>query len=340
MAKDGILARRGFLAAIAIFTACCRSCCDPREIYKRTSATATPPSEIWCGHDWKGIGLPSRPQTLNSIWTRSDSNRPQAFEEGICKSNGWDAEHRVRSAATEKVEVRGTLANFFQLTRGGDEEITFDVLPDWDWTPEAPLVPLNTPEAINRAWTPFFDNPLRIHVEIDGWGPCRPCNVGEVYSNDVFHNHVGWYSACNEYTDAPGHFTPLSPAYCSYYSDHKPSDWTFQIPQWPPADVGGLSPIPNCFKEGTLPNAVDYRHQTYWPFDPFHPDGTTCENGLHSGDYVRIVGTLWEDHGGDHGDCWQTGSGTPRPARSRSCPPPRDRVTERRRDGAEVSASL
>ena len=32
-----------------------------------------------------------------------------------------------------------------------------------------------------------------------------------------------------------------------------------------------------------------------WPFDPEHPFGNTGDGPLQTGEYVRIVGTLWED---------------------------------------------
>ena len=56
-----------------------------------------------------------------------------------------------------------------------------------------------------------------------------------------------------------------------------------------------------------------------FPFDPFHPPSVDGDTALSQGDYVRIVGTLWEDeahvtdggNGGDDGKdakrCWKQG---------------------------------
>lgn len=40
-----------------------------------------------------------------------------------------------------------------------------------------------------------------------------------------------------------------------------------------------------------------------WPFDPKNPPATR-PGPLQSGDYVRLVGTLWEDEPHDCGNCW------------------------------------
>jgi hypothetical protein len=72
----------------------------------------------------------------------------------------------------------------------------------------------------------------------------------------------------------------------------------------PSRDYG---PAPAGWVAGTGPGSDPY---VRWPFDPYRPLGNAGVGPLKDGDYVRIVGTLWEDqvHGSSGvTSCWQDG---------------------------------
>jgi hypothetical protein len=53
---------------------------------------------------------------------------------------------------------------------------------------------------------------------------------------------------------------------------------------------------------------IDNDARIFWPFDPQRPL-TSQPDAIQAGDYVRLVGTLWEDKPHEHGRCWGDNGG-------------------------------
>lgn len=166
------------------------------------------------------------------------------------------------------------------------EEYRFDVLLDHGWAPATPadanVFALNTAQRINEAISPH--NAIHFGIGDGGIGSARLDTRGRIWggpASAVIHVEVdAWFER--------GRMLPRcqptgSPPICMI------DDWV-TIPEVP---TPGL----------------------YWPFNPADPPGVGS-GPLRLGDYVRLVGTLWEDtahidgggKGGDRGQdakaCW------------------------------------
>jgi hypothetical protein len=216
-----------------------------------------------------------------------------------CQSKSTDPQGN-RIAATEGTEIRGWVTRLkggIGITDGG-AEYAFDVLLDFGWVPSsgaaASVTPLNNIGAINQAITPHNV----IHFGVDKYRSASaridPNSIAQWGGPGapVIHVEVNAW--------AKGRFATPSgnpPA--------KPKDWEKKV-------------------AGSDQSANDPH---FWAFDPTSPVGLTS-GPLQVGDYVRLVGTLWEDvnhistdtnedsktdgRGGPDGEwakrCWDAGS--------------------------------
>ncbi len=246
----------------------------------------------------------------------------------LCMNNIYA---RTRSVyAQERSEVRGWIVAFAGRDNGEDEwEI--DVLVDVGWFNSSAATPLNTIQSVSNFLTPeniigvgqanvsaihpstlgpeasvdgtqppywALQNPTAngyaawggtggpvIHIEVDGWGAYRACNID---SNNL----------------PPGFVTAdrntVITNYCNGFDfiTYRPAGWNYstQNRQNPNLPIFWPFPIFDC-----NPGAVNA-----------FGDCTQYNAAFQSGDYVRIVGTLWGDNvhtGGDSGqnsakNCW------------------------------------
>jgi hypothetical protein len=219
-----------------------------------------------------------------------------------CKPNYPAAED---GKVIQHVEVRGwivddpTFKDYYPDWHETAQELVFDLKLDHGWMPLADNVtPFSSPSAVDQAITPvnfssLTDQPLPdtkgnvyggpdpiIHVEVDGWDP----NGRECRRFDYLDR------VCRDPGD-PG--PPPNPP-------DQTTDW---VPKPGMADGAPLG-------SQSKPNAGT----VYWPFDPDGPQLAVAglpRHRLAKGDYVRLVGTIWEDHNLPHGnpggDCWNGG---------------------------------
>ena len=253
----------------------------PAEVMKGKRPPMTPPGD-------SPTGLPYQKRCGPGEGAPAGS-----YVQGCCVSHAYDSDCSVapntcRVPATEKVEIRGTVAGLDRYTDTShgahNQEYNFDVLLDLNWDRD-PCLPdgitiINSLDALANAVTPFniisfggaqeFDangvprmpktgtSPYRyggpgsliIKVEIDGWERGNRIPTGDSPSRDY------------------------GPA---------PTDW-----------------VPGT---GSDPNVL-------WPFNPDTPLGNIGVGPLQDGEYVRVVGTLWEDQEHDSNgvtSCWQDG---------------------------------
>jgi hypothetical protein len=241
------------------------------EIYSAISFSTVAPSSLWCGNRYR-----------RNDRTNESGGRVAADLSGPCRSLAtYDAQRGLapptRSVpAVERTEVRGWLRTE-PYSMWLDGEVLFELEPDIDWTPapgSAIQFALNTPALLAERLTPF-NNGL-IHVEMNHWEAGRLCGVSR--------NEIGGEG---QYEQAWRHFMERG-RLCRSYRDLRPADWCFL----------------NDFIRGP---GVD----VFAPYDWNHPprDPALPDNGpLRVGDYVRIVGTLWEDWDHGVGSCWNHAS--------------------------------
>jgi hypothetical protein len=212
---------------------------------------------------------------------------------GGCTSKATNSDGET--PAVENVEVRGWVLQITGFDGPGtsEDEFRLNVLLDHGWIPASPAADsLNifaTPEKINSAITPHnligFGNgdAMTGQFTLKGLGPSGS-GPAKLHPDD---NSWGGSRAHVVHVEING----WGPA---RMSTPAPADWV-RLDHDP--DVGDVG----------------------WPFDPVNPPslhGTPLELG----DYVRLVGTLWEDephvhsgeNGGDDGKdgkgCWNGGA--------------------------------
>jgi hypothetical protein len=172
--------------------------------------------------------------------------------------------------AVERAELRGWITEPSAPDQA-EGELHFLLIPDFGWTPRSPGVrPMNRLEELMKVLTPMGDTELGgIKVELNLWGPMRICGIS-----------AGWCGAeC-----ADGNLNTAASVYfqrgrfCDEFQTRRPTDWCF------PTSVANI----------------------FAPFDLSDPPhhSSTSRGRFQAGDYVRVVGTLWED--GAHGaNCWK-----------------------------------
>lgn len=223
-----------------------------------------------------------------------------SYVQGCCVSHAYDSDCSVapntcRVPATEKVEIRGTVVGIERYTDTShgahNQEYNFDVLLDlnWDKDPCLPdgITTINSLDALANAVTPFNIATFGGETEFGPDGKPRdytgtsPYRYGGPGSLIIKVEIDGWER---------GNRIPTSGS--------------------PSRDYG---PAPPGWVPGTGQSSDSH---VLWPFNPDRPLGNTGEGPLRSrdsdylGDYVRVVGTLWEDQ--EHGSsgvvsCWQDG---------------------------------
>ena len=124
--------------------------------------------------------------------------------------------------------------------------------------------------------TPLNEAPNRIKVEMSMWVPARVCNLKPDKGRDISFAGMERYNRAG--------------SFCPEFKTLRPKGWTFAYPSASPA-----------------PNETGY---LFAPFDPNNPPHTSkaAAGAFHCNDYVRVVGTLWEDQSHGFGGCW-TASG-------------------------------
>jgi hypothetical protein len=216
-------------------------------------------------------------------------NRARGGQSQTCASKATDdnGERPVR-----QVEVRGWVVSPPGYNEGENEWI-FNLLLDHGWTQASPASehaePINTPELINAVITPH--NVVSFGV---GDGGAATAWLGD--------NAWGSASALTLHVEVNGWGRR------SGTSDHRAR-------AWPPPP--GWTIAPRTAAENGHPGVA-------WSFDPFDPPAAPGVGGpLAAGDYVRMVGMLWEDaphedsdegRSGDDADhtqdgkqCWKSG---------------------------------
>lgn len=258
---------------------CQPACPGSGEVDLTTALTAvsfentTPASAYWCGN----------------LSTQKNLNMtdPVPWSDGVCRSratfNGTPVP--ARTATEFRGWVRGGAKPGDPINDGGeiDEEQNFDLEVDVGWPAlTSSTYAMNSIERLSEimTWSGDLNGGLvRVHVEMNGWGPCRTCGVARsIFGDD---SHIA--SACADFikqNEAHG--------FCSNY--HKPPNHWITYDMREPAE--------------------HHRTLNLWPFDPANiPHVSSTSTGpLRDGDYVRIVGTSWEDgkHAGD--PCWNSAS--------------------------------
>jgi hypothetical protein len=247
------------------------------------SSCATSPNAGYALYDLSVYAATTATQDRASLYFCGNITKPAP--NAPCKPNqdqAWDGK------VIQRVEVRGWIVSDPTYADHPDwhdtaQELVFSVKLDHGWTPLADNVtPLTTPTDIDKAVTPVNFSSLTdqyppdtkgdvyggaaptIHVEVDGWDP----NGRECWRVNYLDN------VCRD-PGVPG--PPLNPG-------DQATDWVPKPGMADPAPLGG-APKPNA---GTV----------YWPFDPNAPPTVAgiWRHPLQVGDYVRLVGTIWEDH--------------------------------------------
>jgi len=245
-----------------------------------------------CGLGWQGNPESQRVEVRG--WIVSDP-----------KYADPDGHHATQNAD-------GSLAHLYPAA----QELTFDLELDHGWLPIAnDVTPFTSPGAVDQAVTPvnfssLFNQELvpdpgpgssggnyyggrdpTIHVEVDAWDPLgRECREVEPYSS--FPPPLD--KICRREGPPP---VPVGA---------QATDW---VPKPATLDEWGLD-------HTALPPDSPWNSTLYWPFDPNAPQLTVAGIPRHSlrvGDYVRLVGTIWEDHNlpghppNPGGECWKSG---------------------------------
>lgn len=173
--------------------------------------------------------------------------------------------------AIERAELRGWIRpNSEPEGYDVEGEIHFMFVPDFGWSPTAAgVTPINTPELIAAHLTPLSDGEGSIKVELNHWEVARVCDLGQPPG-------TRWETVWQNYVRR-GRF-------CDAWTRLRPADW--------------CHPNPMARGRGA---------EVFGPYDWENPPHTsdTPRTRLGPGDYVRIVGTLWEDDSHGSGACWR-----------------------------------
>ena len=271
-----------------------------QEVLSATSFTTPPASAFWCGNHWRLLGRDLNP--LPDEWV---AGRPNLGFADTCHSNAQRADGTWVPAQV-RAEIRGWIAAcppesmppaLRAVTdlppvpppsdpglpgKGQDDfeqEIHFMIQPDIDWTPSTPDVwPLNTFERVAQWMRPMGENYYGfLKVEYNLWAPLRVCGFNQ---KDLLGHHLEANRKFWNQGNGP---------FCSAWDlgTQRPPEWCFRRP-----DV--VAPIP-------------------FDFDAPPHTSATPAGAFKLGDYVRIVGTLWEDE--NHNGAEPCYEGTVRSAR-------------------------
>ena len=206
-------------------------------------------------------------------------NRPRGGSNAVCTSKATNASGEM---STRAIEVRGWVI----APPGYNEkenEFIFHLRLDHGWTPASPADqhadPINTVEKINQVITPH-------NMVAFGRGPSMETTAW------LGDNTWGSQNALTIHVEINGWGSR------SLTQPHRARSW-------PPPDGWIISS--GSGPEGAAPGVA-------WSFDPWNPPSVPSGSGaLASGDYVRMVGLLWEDaphEDSDEGRSGQDGSRT------------------------------
>lgn len=256
-------------------TACKLKSFNDDQLRSATSLTTPPASDFWCGHYWRQGGRDLNPQPNH--YHRSSEKADICHGTSKKPDGSW-------LPAQIRAEVRGWIHGVPNELDVNDPqgELSFNVEPDIGWEPNTPEVyAVNTFERVAQWMRPVGDHNRMgwFHVEYNMWGPNRVCG---------FHNEGLLQDFTGEDYDVLGkdlpkeYFNGGHGSYCASYLNGS-SGTPKRPPEW-------------CF---TRPGIT-----AYWPFDFDHPphDSKSRDGALAEGDYVRIVGTLWEDMNHNNAD--------------------------------------
>ena len=199
---------------------------------------------------------------------------------GPCSPNSDAPKGKVRP----NVEIRGfisqiKLASDVTETTRIPEEDAFTIVLDWGWQPDplavaAGIQPLNTLEAVSTAVTPFNITAFGTDASLRGDENSHAAQLDGTGRAWGGAGALAIHVEVNGWLDHGGGRKEGRPT---------PADWI------------------------RLPNNPD----TGWPFDTSHPPSFPPGQTLKVGDYVRLVGALWEDHPLQRGfppaECWKDG---------------------------------
>jgi hypothetical protein len=229
-----------------------------------------------------------------------------SYAQGCCVGHAYDSDCSVspntcRVPATEKVEIRGKVfgdpehtqdLGYTDTSHGAhNQEYNLLVALDlnWDRDPCLPsgITTINSLGALATAVTPFNIAKLGGETEFGPDGTSHP------YTGNSPYQYGGPGSLLIKIEIDGWERGNRIPTSGSPSRDYGPA---------PPGWVAGTGP-------GSDPNVL-------WPFNPHSPLGNMGDGPLKDGDYVRLVGTLWEDQEHDSAGvttCWQDG---PTPGRA------------------------
>ncbi len=261
------------IATRSVAQTCAAQSADSR-YYNMTFPGAAPSYTAFCG--------PTVTRKVNGYPNLNSAMPGDLDSDGIfaCYSNHEITNGRIK--ALHKAEIRGWVQSppYSKSMDGGDQEYKFYVVLDVGWLPDcaaaaAGVHPINTLALVAPYITPnniinFGGRSLSnstfawgglgtaiIHVEIDAWGSAR--TVGDQRTSE---------DLALGYTNA---------GYSTYYYSN-PSGWTYQ---------GYNFPAFWAFNPGI--DLVGANYVT--PLSTYQDDPRPI-----SGDYVRLVGTLWTDY--------------------------------------------
>lgn len=224
-----------------------------------------------------GGGLPedtSRKLALETT-VRTSGNPPSRFfcgnvnkasaSPGGCASYATDQSGSL--PAVERTEIRGWIVSSSGVHWVEDDEVGVEVLLDWGWSPLANgVVPINTPDAVVDAITPH-------NIITFGRKPSDLSSGGSRLSTGNSSQAWGGPFAAVVHVEMQAWRTRADGV-------AMPTEWTALKARDFPEPGGG----------GTI------TRQFAFPFDPERGFAEPpMQRNLQAGDYVRIVGTRWED---------------------------------------------
>jgi hypothetical protein len=195
--------------------------------------------------------------------------------------------------AVEKVEIRGWIQNVEGFSEPKDSEYAFNVTLDLDWDKSpcaAPgITPINSLDALSMAIAPYSQS-------AQAWG-------GPVTTSNGRGNALGGPNSIVIHVEINGWEGRSPPGWNGVWHPDKNPQCQADTPG------SGVPPGWMTFDRHTGEN--NFHTGSHWIFDPSRPPGTPANADLKAGDYVRIVGTLWEDGPHDAAKavpCWAEGS--------------------------------
>jgi hypothetical protein len=249
------------------------------------TATDVPPRKVSCGNfvkqRWDGqctIANTLSPggHCLPCFGIRGSAT-PGTCDPTCCRSKATDVDGN--RPAMEKVEVRGWITNFDGFEDDGNEFV-FYVRLDLDWQKSPCAAPgitaINSLDALSLATSPYNLGPLA-GSNVRGAALGGPVSLKVEINDWEMRSPPGWN----------GVWQPnANPPHCAVSTPSVPAGWqTFDR---------------HAGERGFAPG-------NHWIFDPTGP-GTPADPDLKAGDYVRLVGTLWEDEPHNKSDCWAEGA--------------------------------